>query len=198
MSIFKTLWFQGAMRCLKFMSLKGFATDQSEPWSDTAPPVWGRWICRSCWVQWWWQSCCPQRCSYCSTQAAVQPFAPEWGGDPAWWPECLWTLGALADTAEKKATIVNYSVWWYFVYIVTLVYFHEIMHSSTAILNEYLPFSLQTSIASHRDSVVTRNTGLWCDLNSIIMNGWLVNEEVFQNTIQNGFLREVCAVVTAS
>lgn len=79
-----------------------FAADLSEPWSDTAPPVWGRWICRSCWVQWRWQSCCPRRCSYCSIQAAVQPVAPEWGDGPAWWPACLWTLGALADTAEKK------------------------------------------------------------------------------------------------
>lgn len=82
--------------------LKGVAADLSVPGSDTAPPVWGRWICRSCWARWWWRSCCPQRCSYCSIQAAVRPFAPVWGDDPAWWPVCLWTLDALADTAEKK------------------------------------------------------------------------------------------------
>lgn len=84
-----------------------FAADLSEPWPDTAPPVWGRWTCRSCWVRWWWQSCCPRRCSYCSIQAAVQLSAPEWGDDPAWLPVCLWTLDALADTAEKKATTIK-------------------------------------------------------------------------------------------
>lgn len=75
--------------------------DLSEPWSDTAPPVWGRWTFRSCWAQWWWQSCCPQRCSCCLTQAAVQPFAPGLGDDRSWWPVCLWTLGALAGTATE-------------------------------------------------------------------------------------------------
>lgn len=119
--------------------LKGFAADLSEPWSDTAPPVWGRWTCRSCWVQWWWQSCCPRRCSYCSIQAAVQPLAPEWGDVPAWWPVCLWTLGALADTAEKKhnnnqkylnfwhSNTATLYVLWVFGFFVTNIYSQQIV-----------------------------------------------------------------------
>ena len=69
--------------------VRRLAANRSGPWFDTAPLVWGKWICRSCWVQLWWQSCCPRRCSCCSIWAAVVQFAPEWDDGLAWWPACL-------------------------------------------------------------------------------------------------------------
>lgn len=64
--------------------VRRFNANLSVPWSGTMPPASGKWICRSCWVLLWWQSCFPLRCRHCWKQAAAEPFAPELDDDLAW------------------------------------------------------------------------------------------------------------------